>query len=140
MSIDVEKEAGCHPGRVHQLYGASKDFCLNGLRIGSSSHITLIHGSLAASGCLWSRNVDLLDAFTAPALFMKVGSPSDALFSSLVGDPDTLEWFLETNQKRLTQAYAFTTAWLKRHSIPYIPSKAGHFVFSAALDPFQKTD
>jgi 1-aminocyclopropane-1-carboxylate synthase len=43
MSIDVEKEAGCHPGRVHQLYGASKDFCLNGLRIGLFSQATLLY-------------------------------------------------------------------------------------------------
>lgn len=34
LSIDVRKEASCDPARVHVLYGASKDWGLNGFRIG----------------------------------------------------------------------------------------------------------
>jgi 1-aminocyclopropane-1-carboxylate synthase len=34
LSIDILKEANCNPARVHVLYGMSKDFGANGLRIG----------------------------------------------------------------------------------------------------------
>lgn len=34
LAIDVLKEAGCNPARVHVLYGVAKDFGANGLRIG----------------------------------------------------------------------------------------------------------
>lgn len=39
LNVDVRKEAGCDPARVHVLYGASKDWGLNGFRIGSFVHI-----------------------------------------------------------------------------------------------------
>jgi 1-aminocyclopropane-1-carboxylate synthase len=35
LAVDVLKEAGCNPARVHALYGMSKDFGANGFRIGS---------------------------------------------------------------------------------------------------------
>lgn len=34
LSIDVQSEVGCSPARILQMYGASKDFGSNGLRIG----------------------------------------------------------------------------------------------------------
>jgi 1-aminocyclopropane-1-carboxylate synthase len=34
LAIDVLKEAGCNPARVHVLYGVAKDFGANGFRIG----------------------------------------------------------------------------------------------------------
>lgn len=51
LSIDVENEAGCDMRRVLHLYGASKDFGLNGLRIGA----------------LVSKNQELLDGFVRSA-------------------------------------------------------------------------
>lgn len=114
LSIDVEKEAQCHPGRVHHLYGASKDFCMNGLRI----------------GVLHTRNERLADAFTATALFNKIGSPSDSLFSALVNSSEHLDWFLATNRERLSHAYRYATRWLEENEVPYRPSHAGHFIWS----------
>jgi 1-aminocyclopropane-1-carboxylate synthase len=38
LSVDVKVEAGCNPARVHVLYGMSKDFCANGLRVGKQKH------------------------------------------------------------------------------------------------------
>lgn len=117
LSIDLEKEAGCDPARVHHLYGASKDFCMNGLRI----------------GVLHTRNAALCDSFNAPALFIKIGSPSDSIFSSLINNDATLEWFIDTNRRRLAKAYTFATKWLDFHAIPFRPSYAGHFIWSWSL-------
>lgn len=114
LSIDAEKEAGCSKKRVHHLYGASKDFCLNGLRI----------------GVLHTENPVLAQAFNSTALFIKVGSPSDSLFSSLVNSEKDLKAFVNTNQQKLSKAYRYATAWLDDHLIPYQPSHAGHFIWS----------
>lgn len=141
----MRKEADCDPSRVHLLYGASKvsfycsfgtvtetsakDFCVNGFRI----------------ACLVSQfNKQLLDSFSAPALFIKVGSPSDgecrstmyhfppnglyaALFSSLINSPTSLDWYLTTNKRRMSEAYTFAADWLQQNKIAYRPSYAGHF-------------
>jgi 1-aminocyclopropane-1-carboxylate synthase len=34
LAVDVLEEAGCNPARVHVLYGAAKDFGMNGARLG----------------------------------------------------------------------------------------------------------
>lgn len=48
LSIDTLAEAGCDPSRVHMIYGASKDFCSNGFRLGFlvSQHNSIIKRSL----------------------------------------------------------------------------------------------
>ena len=95
--------------------------------------------------CLVSQfNKQLLDSFSAPALFIKVGSPSDgecastmyiclpnrlyvALFSSLINSPTSLDWYLTTNKRRMSEAYTFAANWLQQNKIAYRPSYAGHF-------------
>jgi 1-aminocyclopropane-1-carboxylate synthase len=39
LNIDLMKEAGCNPARVHVLYGIAKDFGMNGLRIGKPTTV-----------------------------------------------------------------------------------------------------
>lgn len=61
LSLDVEKDAGCNPARVVQLYGMSKDFGANGVR----------------AGCLVAQNNPLLlRSLMGNAMVMRMGSPS----------------------------------------------------------------
>jgi DNA-binding transcriptional MocR family regulator len=62
-------------------------------------------------------------------MWLKISSPADALFSSMLNDEGQLDHFITTNRQRLASAYGFATRVLKRYNIPYIPSAAGHFVF-----------
>ncbi|EIN03513.1 PLP-dependent transferase [Punctularia strigosozonata HHB-11173 SS5] len=113
LSIDVEKEAGCNPARVHMLYGMSKDFCANGLRVGA----------------VVSQNRDLILAFYALARFVKVSSASDALWSSILLDDEKLDYFVTTNQDRLGAAYRYCCSWFESKGIPYQKASAGQYVF-----------
>lgn len=61
LSIDVKKEADCDPARVHCLYGMSKDFGANGLRIG-----VLVS----------QHNPALMRAVLSTAILMKISSAS----------------------------------------------------------------
>jgi aspartate/methionine/tyrosine aminotransferase len=113
LSIDWQTEAGCHPGRIHVIWSASKDFGVNGLRIG-----TLI------SQC----NPDLLRAMKATAKLYMVSSPADALFCSLIEDERVYHDFIKTNAARMAQAYDIFVHWADHHTIEYTPCNAGHFI------------
>lgn len=114
LNIDWASEAGCHPSRVHILTSASKDFGINGFRVGVF---------------LSQHNTELMAAMKVTTKLYMVSSPADALFSSLLADDDSVfHGFVAENQKRLSQAYEVMKAWCIRHSIPYTPGNAGHFL------------
>ncbi|GAA5895380.1 uncharacterized protein JCM6883_001487 [Sporobolomyces salmoneus] len=114
LSIDPLAEAHCNPSRIHLVYSASKDWGVNGLRLG-----VLVSQS----------NPDLHTAMESSCLLMKISSASDILWSSLLLDPIALPQYLEMNRSRLAKAYASAVEWLEKWDIPYRPSSAGHFVF-----------
>ncbi|KAL9125984.1 MAG: hypothetical protein Q9175_007994 [Cornicularia normoerica] len=94
------------PGLVHILWGMSKDFGANGLRI----------------GCIISQNSPpLLDAVKANSLFTYPPSISDHITSTLLEDTPYTESYIRTNQLRLAENYALATFLLKQRNIPYSP-------------------
>ncbi|GAA5870829.1 hypothetical protein JCM8547_001718 [Rhodosporidiobolus lusitaniae] len=113
LSLDVKNEAGCSPSRIIQLYGLSKDFGANGMR----------------GGNLVTRNKELMGAIMATAFPMKMGSPTDILWSALLNSPD-LPTYLSSNRRALSRAYLYLSSWLKAQDIPYRPTHAGHFILS----------
>ncbi|KZT04206.1 PLP-dependent transferase [Laetiporus sulphureus 93-53] len=106
---------GVHPARVHVLYGMSKDFDANGFRAGA---------------LITQANARLVRSLALSAMYMAVGSPTDALWSALLNDATYLPAFLAANRTRLREAYEYTAAWLRFHGVPYIPSSAGHFLMA----------
>ncbi|GJN90234.1 hypothetical protein Rhopal_003233-T1 [Rhodotorula paludigena] len=112
LSIDAVREAGCSPARIIQLYGASKDFGANGIRAGNA---------------VCQHNDKFMSALASTAMPMRMGSPTDILWSALLTSPD-LEEYLSLNRRALSRAYAYLTAWLRAQDLPYTPANAGHFV------------
>ncbi|BGO96333.1 hypothetical protein NBRC10512_000333 [Rhodotorula toruloides] len=112
LSIDVLREASCNPSRIVALYGMSKDFGANGFRAGS---------------LVCQHNDRIMSALAAGAMPMRMGSPTDILWSALLTSPD-LATYLDKNRQKLLRAYTYVTAWLDVHGIPYTPANAGHFV------------
>lgn len=118
------------------MYGPSKDFGVNGLRLG-----VLVS----------QANPDLHVAMEANALLMKISSASvrwtadepqepkeleltglplqDVLWSNLLLNPVGLPTYLALNKSRLAEAYRRATTFLQKHAIPYRPAHAGHFVW-----------
>lgn len=112
LSFDFSKHE-VNPGRVHVVYGMSKDFAANGFRIGV---------------IISQHNPKLLKSITTTATFSKVASPADTLWSALLDNQKELAKYITKNQNDLRVAYDFAVSWLKFHKIPYIPSNAGHFL------------
>lgn len=120
LAIDATKEAGCNPGRVHLLYGMSKDFCANGLR----------------GACLVTQhNPGLREAFTPTALFMKMSSIADQLWSALLDNDAALDGFISTNRQRLTETYSLCRDFFIKHDIPFIEATAAFFIW-IDLNPY----
>lgn len=125
LSIDFTKHA-VNPARVHVLYGMSKDFNSNSLRVG-----VLVS----------QHNPEALLCITTTLLFSMVAAPSGILWAKLLNDKAFLSEFIIENQKQLRQAYEHVTKWLRFQKIPYIPSNAGHFLmidFSGILSDAER--
>lgn len=112
LRIDVKKEAGLDPSRVHVITSASKDFSINGFRIGI---------------LISQHNEDLMKSLFVNARFAQTASPAGQLFASLINDRKYLHWYLTENRRRLQSTFNFVTGFFKHHKIPYVPSNAGHF-------------
>ncbi|KZT54836.1 PLP-dependent transferase [Calocera cornea HHB12733] len=125
LSIDFEKEAGCDPARVHVVYGMSKDFNANGLR-----------GGVLVS----PHNPALLTAVKSTSIFMKMSTAAAALWSCILEDDVFFPEYIKENQRRLREAYEFTTSWFRFHGIPYSPANAGHFVMADFRQFFTDAD
>ncbi|CAD6593006.1 MAG: hypothetical protein ASARMPREDX12_006652 [Alectoria sarmentosa] len=118
--LSIDTTGIIDPGLVHVLWGLSKDFGANGLRI----------------GCIVSqRNTALLDAVKANSLFTYPPSISDHITSTLLEDTSYTESYIRTNQLRLASNYAFATSFLKHHSIPYSPKVNAAFFLWVDLKP-----
>ncbi|KAF9313069.1 hypothetical protein BG003_005648 [Podila horticola] len=55
---------------------------------------------------------------------------SKAMITKLLSDPDTIETFTQTNQKRLAESYTLTVDTLRAHHIPFLPAQGGHFLWA----------
>ncbi|KAK4098344.1 putative aminotransferase class I and II family protein [Parathielavia hyrcaniae] len=99
---------------VHVTYGASKDFCANGLRL----------------GMLHTRNQGLLAAIAGTSMLAWPPYLIQDVWASMLEDGAYTKDFFATNQQRLAEQYAFATQFLDEHGIPYYRnSNAGMFIW-----------
>ncbi|XEU96143.1 hypothetical protein FSHL1_001428 [Fusarium sambucinum] len=105
---------------VHALWGMSKDFGANGIRI----------------GCLVTRNEDFMRACVANSEFSGPSSLSDLAATSILSDDAFLKSFIKTNRLRLAQNYKIVTEFLFSHNMPYKEgSNSGLFVWADLFEP-----
>lgn len=102
------------PTYVHTLYGMSKDFCLNGMRVG------LVHTSNSA----------LLLSLKAKAIFALTSAHTQRIVGDFLSNQKIVHSFLSTNQRRLAEAYAQVVAKLRDGGVQDIQeSRACLFVY-----------
>lgn len=108
---------------IHVVYGASKDFSSNGLRL----------------GCIYTQNSKVLAGCFSVGIFAKVSGVSDRLWLSLLEDEKFLSWYFAENSIRLAKGRDTVVEWLEAHNVPYVKgSNAGYFIwadFRAFLPP-----
>ncbi|OMH82238.1 1-aminocyclopropane-1-carboxylate synthase-like protein 1 [Zancudomyces culisetae] len=102
------------PSLVIVVHGLSKDFCLNGFRV----------GWLVSP---WNQRI--LDAAGVVSPMYYISGIADSIVSKLLGDEEYVDYFLNLNVSRLRDNYIKFTATLREKGIPYIPAQAGHFIW-----------
>ncbi|KAL0089655.1 pyridoxal phosphate-dependent transferase [Phycomyces blakesleeanus] len=108
------------PSLVHVIYGMSKDFALNGLRIGF---------------ILDQNNETLRSVLHASAVMSYISSITDRTISNFLSDSVWIDSYISTNRRLLADSYAKISIFFKDHGVRHLPVQAGHFVF-IDLRPF----
>lgn len=107
-----------NPELVHVLYGMSKDFCANGLRIG---YIISQH------------NPAFLRALVDVTIWSYSSSVSEVIATNILEDDQWVDDYIRTNQKRLSDNHSFVVRFLNQHQISYSPGSNAAFFLWADL-------
>ncbi|KAH6603135.1 1-aminocyclopropane-2-carboxylate synthase 2 [Trichoderma cornu-damae] len=104
LSIDL---AGViEPSRVHVIWGMSKDFGANGIRVGA---------------LISQANQSLHAALIPVNLYSSASSISDHATANILDDDDWVESYVAENKRRLAQQYKSVVSWAKENGITYRP-------------------
>ena len=112
------------PDLVHVLWGTSKDFGANGIRF---------------AAIISQSNARLLDACRALAFMSAPSSLVESAVTQILSDEAFLNFYINTNQERLSKAYAFAVETLKKFGIPHKPGvNAAFFLFINLSEKFSE--
>lgn len=114
LSIDLSSIID--PSLVHVLWGVSKDFGANGLRLG-----TIISPS----------NPAFIRACRACGIWSSPSSLAENAVCCILNDKAFVESYIRLNKKRLSAAYTHAITELQKHGIEHIPgANAAFFVWT----------
>ncbi|KAJ1299858.1 hypothetical protein OPQ81_002652 [Rhizoctonia solani] len=99
------------------------------INLPSSIDLSRIHVVLGPT-----KDFDLLTSVRRAVQAVPMSSATDALFTTVLGDVEFREWFLEQNKKRLAAAFERVGDWCTFHKLPFVPASAGVF-FIIDLEP-----
>ncbi|KAF4990711.1 hypothetical protein FGRMN_8315 [Fusarium graminum] len=111
-ALAIDTSGIIDPDRVHVLWGMSKDFGANGIRVG-----TIVSQS----------NASLHNAIVAVGLYSSVSSISDHVTVNVLEDDAFVESYVVENQKRLSAQYARIVSWARKNEIDYAPGANAAF-------------
>lgn len=98
----IPTEGIIDPALVHIVYGLSKDFGANGLRI----------------GCILSQhNEDLHEALVPSIVYSYASSLTESIVTTLLQDDNYLAWYLAESRRRLLRSYERVRRWADSHNI-----------------------
>lgn len=113
-ALSIDTTGIIDPALVHVLWGLSKDFGANSLRI----------------GCVVSQhNPPLMSVLDAHAAYSFPSALLDFMACTILEDKRFVDKFITESQRRLAENYALTTAFLRKHGIAFQEANAGVFVW-----------
>ncbi|CAI5468074.1 unnamed protein product [Closterium sp. Yama58-4] len=97
--------------RVHTAYGMSKDFGMNGFRV----------------GCLHTKNKDLLAFWQNIGMFAAVSNDTQHALSVMLEDDKFVDSYVSENKRRLKMSYDLLTSAFEASGMQYQPACAAMF-------------
>ncbi|RPA72524.1 putative aminotransferase [Ascobolus immersus RN42] len=102
------------PEYIHVAYGASKDFVMNGLRL----------------GFLYTTNPRVKAAYSDIAFFTRPASVAEVMWSTVLENETYLDGYFKKNSALCARGRDIVTAWLEEHNVPYVKNTyAGFFIW-----------
>jgi len=98
---------------VHVIYGFSKDFCVNGFRV----------------GVFYTENEELLNEMSKCAFYASVSHDTQQLLANVLLDRQWTENYIQLNKKRLKHAYDYLVELLTKHKLDFLPLSGCYFVW-----------
>lgn len=105
-ALSIDTAGIIDPARVHVLWGFSKDFGANGIRLGV---------------ILSQSNSAFLAAARTCSLYSSPSSLAENAAIALLSDKAFLASYIRTNQERISTAYAHAVSTLRKHGIEHMP-------------------
>ncbi len=113
--LSIELNGIIDPRLVHVLWGMSKDFGANGVRLGVM---------------ISQANRDFHLALKGPCIYSHASGITDHLMSLLFENTQFTDSYIQQNQKKLSETYAYTVDFMRQHGIEYAPGcNAAFFVW-----------
>ncbi|KAJ6114603.1 hypothetical protein N7486_000381 [Penicillium sp. IBT 16267x] len=114
-ALSIKLDGIINPRLVHVLWGMSKDFGANGVRLGA---------------IVSQANPGLHKSLQGASLYSYPSGITDHLTSLLLEDEKFTEAYIKENRKRLSETYSLATGFLKKHNIEYAQgSNAAFFLW-----------
>lgn len=104
--LSIPTEGIIDPSLLHVVWGMSKDFGANGLRVGA---------------IISQKNQNLHQALVPALLYSSVSSLSEHAASDVLEDEAWTTNYILENQRRLKTNFERVTSWAKEHNIAYTP-------------------
>ncbi|KAH8898013.1 PLP-dependent transferase, partial [Thozetella sp. PMI_491] len=101
------------PSYVHLLYGASKDFCANGMRL----------------GFVCTQNKGVMGALSSISIFSWSPHLLQDTWAAMLEDEQWLRDFMLKKIELTQEHYGIATSFFRRHSIHYYEMNAGLFIW-----------
>ncbi|KAE8411907.1 pyridoxal phosphate-dependent transferase [Aspergillus pseudocaelatus] len=120
--LSIDHEGLIDPKLVHVLWGVSKDFGANGVRLGV---------------IISQDNGDLLESTRGVGQFSSISGFADYLTTTILEDEEFVDRYIEENHEKLAAAYNYVVTYLDDHRIRYARgSNAGFFVWCDLLTAY----
>ncbi|PVZ98171.1 hypothetical protein BB558_005811 [Smittium angustum] len=101
------------PSLVIVIHGLSKDFCLNGFRLG---------WIISPWNKRFTQAAQNIGVFSYQAIFIQ------SMITKLLSDTQFIDSFINLVNKNLLENYTKTTQFLTENNIKYVPAQAGLFI------------
>lgn len=103
-ALSINTDGLVNPALIHVIWGVSKDFGANGLRLGAiiSQHNSALHRALVP-----------------PSLYSSSSSITDHVVANLLEDEEWIEAYLRKNRRKLAENHEHVVKWAEQHDIEH---------------------
>ncbi|KAF5009672.1 hypothetical protein FDECE_4118 [Fusarium decemcellulare] len=105
-ALTIDTKDIIDPALVHVIWGMSKDFGANGIRVGA---------------VISQSNPSLHAALVSVGLYSSVSSISDHVTVNILEDDAFVESYMTENRKKLSAQYERVVSWANKNEITYAP-------------------